>query len=455
MPARRVPATSLGPAPLRRLAVLPIAALSILVLSSPADPQMARSPQPSPQPQTAPSPNTTAGPQIPTLPLPANLALVAPGADVPPSVARFAGAWARGAWDGVLPHALVVEAVDATGRAQVVYALGDLAEANVTRGYRRVTGQILGDLLTVPLGEGASADYHWEANTLRGVYTSARRRHTVTLARATLGEIAAIPAIVPRVAGTVVRIPTPETGPGGARVSLEATLYRPAGSGPHPVVVFNHGSTGGGTVAPAVTLRPTRQAPFFVERGFAVLAPMRRGRGASDGAHGEYEGTCDPDVLGRGLARALEDMDAAMAYLRTEPWADPARVVIAGQSRGGLLAVAYAAERPGAVRGVINFAGGWTTQGCDERGRGFNLATFATAGGRARVPMLWLYAEQDRFYSVPWIRRYYDGFDRAGGTAALHVFPAFGGDGHRLVDRVEIWSAAAAEFLRRLSFAAP
>ena len=260
---------------------------------------------------------------------------------------------------------------------------------------------------------------------------------------------------MPGVTGTVVRIPTPETGPGGARVSLEATLYRPAGAGPHPIVVFNHGSTGGGTVAPSVTLRPTRQAPFFVERGFAVLAPMRRGRGASDGTHGEYEGTCDPDVLGRGLARALEDVDAAMAYLRTEPWADPTRVLIAGQSRGGLLAVAYAGERPGAVRGVINFAGGWTSQGCDERGRGFNQATFAAAGGRARVPMLWLYAEQDRFYSAPWIRRYHDGFAQAGGTGALQVFPAFGGDGHRLVDRVEIWSAPAAEFLRRLDFASP
>ena len=44
---------------------------------------------------------------------------------------------------------------------------------------------------------------------------------------------------------------------------------------------------------------------------------------------------------------------------------------------------------------MINFAGGWTTQRCDESGRGFNQATFAAAGGRTRVPMLWLYAEED------------------------------------------------------------
>jgi hypothetical protein len=35
---------------------------------------------------------------------------------------------------------------------------------------------------------------------------------------------------------------------------------------------------------------------------------MRRGRRVSDGAYEEYEGTCAPDVLGAGLARAIEDV---------------------------------------------------------------------------------------------------------------------------------------------------
>lgn len=160
---------------------------------------------------------------------------------------------------------------------------------------------------------------------------------------------------------------------------------------------------------------------------------------------------CDAQILGTGFARAIEDVDAATAYLRAQPWADPGRVLIAGQSRGGILSVAYAAERPNTVRGVINFAGGWTSDRCDEGGRSFNQPTFSAAGRRPRVPTLWLYAEQDRFYSVPWIRRYHLGFVQAGGDGALHVFPAFGGEGHRLVDRVEIWSPAVDEFLRRLN----
>jgi dienelactone hydrolase len=389
--------------------------------------------------------------QTPTIPLPSDLRIDTPAADVPANVSRFAGAWAHGAWDGVLPHVLVVETVDGTGRAQVVYALGDFDEAGVTRGYRRVTGRIVGDLLTFDLGERTSVIYHIAGPSLRGTYTSSRRRYTVTLTRVALAEVMAVPARVSGVvASTTVRIPVTEARPGSPRATLEATLYRPAGDGPHPVLLFNHGSTGGGNVAPSTTLRPTRQAPFFVERGFAVLAPMRRGRGASDGAHQEYEGTCDPDVLGAGLARAIEDVDATMAYLRVQPWADPGRVLLAGQSRGGILSVAYAAERSGTVRGVINFAGGWTSERCDEGGRGFNQETFAAAGGRTRIPMLWLYAEEDRYYSASWIRRYHEAFARTGGVATLHLFPAFGGDGHRLVDRVELWKAAADEFLRRV-----
>jgi dienelactone hydrolase len=333
-----------------------------------------------------------------------------------------------------------------------VYALGDSTEANVNRGYRRVTGQIVGDLLMLNLGEHASVLYHVAGDSLRGTYRSDRHHHTVTLTRATLAEVMAVPASVPGVvAGTTVRVPITEPGPGGRRFTLEATLYRPAGAGPHPVLLFNHGSTGGGTVAPGVTMRASRQAQFFVERGFAVLAPMRRGRGASDGAHAEYEGTCEAGVLGGGLARAIEDADAAMAYLRAQPWADPARMLIAGQSRGGILSVAYAAERPGTVRAVINFAGGWTSQRCDDAGRGFNRATFAAAGGRTPVPMLWLYAEDDGYYSAAWIRRYHEAFAQAGGVATFHLFPPFGGEGHRLVDRVEIWKAAADDSLRRLN----
>ena len=386
----------------------------------------------------------------PTIPLPPDLALETPDADVPPSMARFAGAWAHGAWDSVLPHVLVVEAVERDGRARVVSAVGDYADGNVSRAWRRVDGRIDGEVLTVELGNGRSAVYRLAGDSLRGRSARAGVESRVTLTRAALRDVARVPATLAGVVpGKTVRIPIGDTGPEG-QLTLEATLYLPGGRGRHPVVVFNHGSTGG-RVAPTATLRPSRQAPAFVERGFAVLAPMRRGRGASDGEHAETEGTCNPDLLNPGLRRAIEDVDAAMAFVRGQPWADPDRIVIAGQSRGGILSVAYAAGRPGAVRAVINFAGDWTSGRCDIPGNGFNEVTFAAAGASTRTPMLWLYAEQDSFYSAEFVRRYHAAFTRAGGMATFRLFPAFDGDGHRLVDRPELWTPAAADFLERLN----
>ena len=387
-----------------------------------------------------------------TIPLPPDLAMTPPAAGVPPGIARFAGAWAHGSWDGVLPHVLVVEAVDAIGGARVVYGVGDFPEGDIARGHRRMTARIEGDALAFEVGGGARVAYRFVGDALRGTYTSSRRVSTVTLTRAVLADVARVPASVAgMVPGTTVRIPMTEPGPEGRRLTLEATLYRPAGAAPFPVLLFNHGSTGNGAVAPTATLRPSRLAPFFVARGFAVLAPMRRGRGASEGAHAEQEGACSAAILGPGFARAIEDVDAAMAYVRGAAWADAGRVLIGGQSRGGILSVAYAGERPGTVRAVINFAGGWTSDGCDRSGDGFNAPTFAAAGRTAKVPMLWLYADYDRYYTPESIRRYHQAFTATGGAATFHLFPDIGGDGHRLVDRGHIWPPAMAEFLGRLN----
>jgi pimeloyl-ACP methyl ester carboxylesterase len=106
-------------------------------------------------------------------------------------------------------------------------------------------------------------------------------------------------------------------------------------------------------------------ARFFVQRGWAVIMPSRRGRGGSE----EYdEGfgidrsrgyTCDPSLSMPGADRALRDIEAAMGAILTMPFVDPSRVVIGGVSRGGILSVAYAGQHPEQVKGVINFVGGW------------------------------------------------------------------------------------------------
>jgi dienelactone hydrolase len=250
-----------------------------------------------------------------------------------------------------------------------------------------------------------------------------------------------------------VWIPMTERSPLGSprELRLEAFLYKPSLPGPFPVLVFNHGSTGGGRVVPTSTVyfRYPEVARFFVERGWAVLMTMRRGRGASGGDYLErYE--CDRTVLEGGVDRAVEDLDAALAFVTAQPWADTSRLLLGGMSRGGLLSVVYPSRRQTKARGVVNFAGGWTIERCDGATR-FNTDTFAEAGRGNKLPTLWLYAENDRNYRPGAIRSYHRAFTLGGGTAELQIYPPIGHDGHILLPgAADVWRTSVSEFLARI-----
>ena len=131
----------------------------------------------------------------PAVPLPGDLTVEAPGPDVPPELAKFAGVWGNGAWDGVLAHVLVVEHVRPDGQARVVYGYGDAADWNVSRGHTRVTARVEGGTLTFDLRGGrVRVQYRFEGAALRGTYTIGDRVSTVTLARTTVADLAKTPA---------------------------------------------------------------------------------------------------------------------------------------------------------------------------------------------------------------------------------------------------------------------
>jgi dienelactone hydrolase len=279
-----------------------------------------------------------------------------------------------------------------------------------------------------------------------------RARLVAALVSAALGAsvlASAQPALEPQ--GTTLRIPMKEKGLfGGSRdLTLEATLFAPATPAGAPLLIFNHGSTGAGRGSPKETLTYPDVARFFVERGYTVLVPMRRGRGASGGEYLErYD--CDAGMLSAGLDRALEDMDAVMAFAAAQPWADRVPLLLGGMSRGGLLSIVYASTRPTAARGVVNFAGGWTVEACDRRVH-FHERTLGIAGRSAKVPMLWLYSENDRNYGPAAVEAAHRAFTGARGQAELRIFPPIGHDGHILLPRsVSVWADPVDAFLRGL-----
>ena len=234
---------------------------------------------------------------------------------------------------------------------------------------------------------------------------------------------------------------------------IDVTVYRPAGAGPFPIVVLSHGSPrDAGERRAEGRQRLAAQSEPFVQMGFAVLVPTRRGYGASGGEWAEGYGSCgDPDYYRAGLETA-RDVRAAVDAVRRESWADASRVVLAGQSAGGFGSVAASATRFEGLIGVINFAGGRGSRGPDDVcGEAKLVEAMGRYGGAARVPELWIYSANDRYFGPSLARRMHRAFVQSGGAAELVEAPPVGLDGHGYFTRsMDDWRPRVERFLERI-----
>lgn len=221
----------------------------------------------------------------------------------------------------------------------------------------------------------------------------------------------------------------------------QALLYmrvcRPPGDGPHKLAVINHGSP------PVADRRPSMEpsscdgeaARWFLERGFALAFPMRRGYGRTGGRWMENYGSCaEPDFHRAGLTSA-NDVQAALAYARALPFVRRDATIVVGQSAGGWATVALSSRNPD-VAALINFAGGRGGRQNNRPHNNCDPSKLAEAAGKfgetARIPMLWVYTPNDTYLAPEITRPMHAAYSRAGGIARFAFMPAYGDDGHNL-----------------------
>ncbi|KVK84704.1 hypothetical protein WS91_04310 [Burkholderia sp. MSMB1498] len=252
-----------------------------------------------------------------------------------------------------------------------------------------------------------------------------------------------LPPVAANLNETIIRIPVDAAG----AITLEATVFKPDGPGPFPLVVFNHGKNPGDLRAQPRS-RPLSFAREFVRRGYAVVAPNREGFAGSGGAYAQ-EGC---DVERNGVAQA-RDVAATIGYMSRLPYVDAKHVVVAGTSHGGLVSLAYGAEAARGVRGIINFSGGLRQDLCE--GWQKNLVdAFDTYGSRTHVPSLWLYGDNDSVWSPALVAQLRDAYVSHGASTLFVDFGRYKDDAHRIIvdrDGVPIWWPPVASFLAQLN----
>ncbi|WP_242404486.1 dienelactone hydrolase family protein [Janthinobacterium agaricidamnosum] len=247
-------------------------------------------------------------------------------------------------------------------------------------------------------------------------------------------------ALDARVNEQIIMVPASQ-----GRVALETTLFRPNGDGPFPLLIINHGKQAGDPHAQRRD-RFIYMATSFVRRGYAVLVPMRTGFAQSSGTYVGHG--CDMTANGNAQADDIVDV---VNYARRQPWADGERIVVAGQSYGGLAAVALAARPVPGVRGVLNFAGGLRDDdhGCDWKSA---LAkAYANYGAHNRIPSLWLYGANDSYFAPQLVQRMYRSFTGSGGGASLYAYGPYKNDAHVMLasrDGEAVWRAPTERFLQ-------
>jgi len=224
---------------------------------------------------------------------------------------------------------------------------------------------------------------------------------------------------------------------------LKGYFWKPAGPGPFPAVLFNHGSgaddpqhTAGRTMAEAAS----DLAPIFLKHGYAFFYLCRRGQGLS-----ADQGPFVQDLLKQAEAKGsearkqlhyqlitgsqLDDALAGLTFLKAAPDVDPKRIAIVGHSFGGMLTL-LSGDHDSTIRAEVAFAAGANSWRASQELRDRTLA----AVGRTAAHVMLVYAAND--YDTKPGKDISAELDRLQRSHLLKIYPVIGktsDDGHSLL----------------------
>ncbi|MCG2577135.1 hypothetical protein LZ012_09005 [Dechloromonas sp. XY25] len=246
-----------------------------------------------------------------------------------------------------------------------------------------------------------------------------------------------------------------------ANQTIKVTLFRDDQREKAPYLVLNHGRPASETdFFKMKRQRFAENSAYFVWLGFAVLVPTRVGYGESGGLDVEYSGRCNSRNFAPVYAAAAEQTIAVLEAATGLPHVDLSRGIAVGQSFGGMTSITLATlDVPGLI-GAVNFAGGDggnPSEHPENPCSAHRLATlYSDYGAAAKVPTLWLYSENDRYWGAELPRKWFKGFVDAGGKGQFVQLPPYKDNGHGIfTGNPDSWKPAFEAFLRDVGFQLP
>src|SRR5437016_5749372 len=193
--------------------------------------------------------------------------------------------------------------------------------------------------------------------------------------------------------GTQSKRPSAEAQPQevvfqSGKLQLHGFLWKPDGPGPFPAVLWNHGSEK--LPGPQPDL-----GKFYTSHFYVFFVPHRRGQGRSPGDYIQDQVMQSPP--GRRAQRMVnlqeeevEDVVAALKFLKAQPFVDPQRVAVSGCSYGGIQTLLIG-ERDLGIKALAPFAPGAMSW---EQNRPLQ-DRLRVAVDRATAPIFLLQAQND------------------------------------------------------------
>jgi len=230
---------------------------------------------------------------------------------------------------------------------------------------------------------------------------------------------------------------------------ITVTIWRDDAIKKAPYLLFSHGRAG--------TDHEKRNSEYFVSKGFTVILPTRIGYGVSGGPDADYSGACGNKNYLEARKVAIDQSKQVLNHVFDFSYIDKTKGIVVGQSVGGFTTIGLSAENISGLKGAINFAGG---DGGDpiksaEKPCGDYLIkdTFAKYGASNKVPTLWLYSVNDKFWGEQLPKDWFAAFQKAGGKGQFISLPAYKEDGHSIFrGDLNAWKNDFEKFIKEIGF---